>query len=263
MRVMENGRLAWYRDDADETFWGRHWVETFNPEVFDLADKGWLGEMEGVFTRWLPRDGLILDAGCGYGARVVALTMRGWNVDGVDNAPEAVDLARQHRPAAAVQLGDVTRLGVPDGHYAGYVSLGVVEHSKEGPGPFLSEALRVLRPGGVAVISVPHFNLLRRIKARLKQFAKGPGKGRFYQYAFTRSEFVLILERAGFRILQIQSVSPIKGAKDEIGWIAGLLAIPRIGGYFNHALVILFQRLPFLRESAGHMLVVVARKPDA
>jgi hypothetical protein len=52
-----------------------------------------------------------------------------------------------------------------DGSLAGYLSFGVVEHFREGPFVVLTEAFRVLRPGGVAIITTPAPGYARRLKA--------------------------------------------------------------------------------------------------
>ena len=45
--------------------------------------------------------------------------------------------------------------------------MGLVEHWKEGPGAALGEHFRLLKPGGIAIITVPLHNQVRRFKRRL------------------------------------------------------------------------------------------------
>ena len=52
--------------------------------------------------------------------------------------------------------------GLPDGAYGGLLALGSIEHTAEGPRKALAEFYRLLRPGGVAVITVPHGGWPRR-----------------------------------------------------------------------------------------------------
>ena len=42
-----------------------------------------------------------------------------------------------------------------DSSISGYLSFGVIEHFIEGPHEALAEAFRVLRPGGIAIITTP------------------------------------------------------------------------------------------------------------
>ena len=75
----------------------------------------------------------------------------------------------------------------PDNQYDAYISIGVVEHRIDGPEPFLVEANRVLKPGGIAFISVPYVNPLRRFKSLLGCYKhQVTEKEIFYQYAFQK-----------------------------------------------------------------------------
>lgn len=258
VRYVENGRLVYYRSKADAKFWDTHWRKHISPEFYTSASQGNLDWFEKPFTRYLPKSGSILEAGCGLGQYVMALQVRGYEVEGVEWGDETVKSVRTIYPELPVQVGDVTRLTVPDGYYQGYISLGVVEHRREGPGPFLHEAYRVLAPGGIALISVPYFHSLRRLKAWLGLYRKPPTNNlEFYQYAFTAPEFIDILQCNGFEIIDRIPYDGLKGIKDEIPWLNWL--VPHIlqwrGGWRLRTL---------LQYSAlGHMLLVVCRKREA
>ena len=101
---------------------------------------------------------------------------------------------------------------MPDGRYAGYVSLGVVEHRREGPEPFLREAFRILADGGTAIFSVPHFHLLRRVKARLGIFSRPPGDREFYQFAYAGPELRRLLTSVGFEVVEEHHWNAVKGS---------------------------------------------------
>ena len=54
--------------------------------------------------------------------------------------------------------GDILDLKYPDAHFDAYISQGVIEHFEEGPQQALNEAWRVLKPDGLAFITVPYLN---------------------------------------------------------------------------------------------------------
>lgn len=262
-RCVENGRLVYYNLAADGAFWDGHWNTHINPEHYDWFAKGNLGYFEDIFPRWLPREGRILEGGCGPGYYVLALRALGYDAEGVDFASETVKAVKRLRDNLPIKFGDVTALDVPDNIYSGYVSLGVVEHEKDGPEAFLKEAMRILKPGGVAVVSVPWFHPLRRRKAEKNRYDDHPGSLEFYQYAFTEEEFTSILEDCGFEILHIDSYDPLKGLKDEVPFFARMRKWPFLGRFLLRLMGILLNMVKPLGKRLGHMLVVVARKPEA
>jgi len=255
-RVVENGRLAYYLAPADAEFWDNHWKAYLSPKTYTWAEQGALGEFEQPFTRYLPRQGRILEAGCGLGQYVLALRERGYEAEGVEWASETVEAVRTLYPDLPIRVGDVTRLEVPDGTYSGYISLGVVEHSREGPEAFLQEAWRVLEPGGVALISVPYFHPMRRLKARLGLY-RGQSDGlEFYQYAFTETEFTALLQAAGFEIIDQMLYDGFKGVKDEIPLLRQMFKWRGIGWRLQRWL----RSWEWAERNLGHMILFVCRK---
>lgn len=256
VRVVEDGRLSYYKESATSSYWESVWDSALNKRSYRGAEKGRLGGFERAFTRWLPKEGRILEAGCGLAHRVLALRMRGYNVEGVDFAERTVQRVRELFPGLPIRAGDVTRLQVPDGYYNGYISLGVVEHRQQGPQPFLDEAYRLLTAGGVALISVPYFHALRRLKARWGLYRGTPAGLQFYQYAYSEEEIRRHVVAAGFQVEASMAYEGFKGIKDEIA-----------GAYYFLRFV---QGVPLLGWGVkrwlkhcwlGHMILLVCRKP--
>jgi len=257
-RKVEGQRLVYYLYTADADFWDNHWRIHLSPEIYKRAEQGNLGRLEDPFTRYLPRQGRILEAGCGLGQYVLALRARGYEAEGVEWGTETVRTVRELWPDLPIRVGDVTNLDVPDGYYAAYISLGVVEHRQEGPEPFLHEAWRVLAPGGVVLISVPYLHPLRRLKARLGLYRGRTDGLEFYQYAFTREEFSDIVREAGFEILETRSHGGFKGVKDEIPLIRRMLGWWGVGWL----LIRLLYRWRYAEQHLGNMLMIIGRKPE-
>lgn len=90
----------------------------------------------------------------GYGSSVLAETAE--SVAGLTGSPEAVALASAAYPAPNVDYRrvDLPSLPFPEDHFDVVVALGVIENL-ENPEGLVSEARRVLKRGGVLVISVP------------------------------------------------------------------------------------------------------------
>jgi SAM-dependent methyltransferase len=99
LRTVENDRLVYYRESADNPeFWTAHWEGIDVAGILSVAREQYLGDYKQVFLRDLPRDEPILEAGCGYGRYVLALQARGYDVTGVEFSPETVERALRAAP---------------------------------------------------------------------------------------------------------------------------------------------------------------------
>src|SRR5579871_6418260 len=104
--------------------------------------------------------GHVLDAGCGAGALTELLARRGYQVTAVDDSNEFVchALARLQRagltPQVHVEQQDLQTLDFPEAAFDAVVCGEVLEHLADDRGATRRLA-RVLRPGGVMVLTVP------------------------------------------------------------------------------------------------------------
>ena len=203
--------LAYYSRAAEARFWSEHWGGHSVDEMIGIA-------RESPLTT-LVLDGLagapgrrVLEAGCGLGQYVLLLRDRGFAAAGVDWSEDAL---RACRVTAAVPLArmDLRALAIRDASFDACVSLGVVEHDAAGPDAILAEMARVLVRGGVLVASVPYWNGVRRATApwvMAQNHAARRRGGAFYQYAFTRAEFLAALVHHGF---VVHSTTPYDPAR--------------------------------------------------
>ncbi len=256
VRRAENSRLAYYTSAADPAFWDNHWDADLSPRDYAAALQGSLGFFNDIFPRHLPRTGRILEAGCGLGKLVVALRKRRYECEGVDFSDRTIRRVRAVLPDLPVRTADVLHLDVPDGYYAGCISLGVMEHHQAGPEPFLQEAHRVLAKEGVLLVSVPHFHGLRRLKSRLGLYRGEPDGLGFYQYAFREAEMTRLLEACRFRVDAVYGYDPFKGLKDEIPSVLKLFACPGIGRRLERA----WRSSAWAQRRLGHMILFACRK---
>jgi SAM-dependent methyltransferase len=105
----------------------------------------------------LPAGARILDAGCGSGRTLDELRDYG-AVSGLELSEEGVAAARQ-RGHADVQQGRVEELPWPDASFDLVTCLDVIEHTPDDRAT-LRELLRVTRPGGHLLATVPAYQAL-------------------------------------------------------------------------------------------------------
>jgi SAM-dependent methyltransferase len=129
------------RAAATGLFRWRYWRGLRRPPLAALRDR---------------EPGRLLDVGSGRGDLGVTLRGRGWDVTGLEPAPDACEAARR-RGVATVQ-GTLTTIGA--GALAGDYDAVVFQHSLEHvaePLDDLRAAHALLRSGGLILISLPNF----------------------------------------------------------------------------------------------------------
>ena len=96
----------------------------------------------------------VCDLGCGPGHIARYLHDAGATVFGVDLSPQMIAQARQLTPDISFREGDMTALDMPDDTLAGIVAFySIVNLSEESLPTVFGEMERVLRPGGVLLLS--------------------------------------------------------------------------------------------------------------
>jgi 2-polyprenyl-3-methyl-5-hydroxy-6-metoxy-1,4-benzoquinol methylase len=119
----------------------------------------------------------VLDLGCGSGAYTRELVRLGAKVTATEIAPTPLALAKRNLAELAepvdFRLEDAQALDLPDGAFDRVLLTEVIEHVPQ-PERAVAEAARVLRPGGVLVVSTPSrfspMNLAYDLKRRVRRY---------------------------------------------------------------------------------------------
>lgn len=161
-----------------------------------------------MYLPYLSKDDLILEAGSGLSGVVITLREMGYNVMGLDYAVNALQISREHTPDLPLLAGDVHKLPFEDNSLGAYLSFGVLEHFEHGMGEALKEAYRVLKPSGIAVITIPYPNLVWKLAQwRREQQGKTLIDEDFYESTYTREELVHEVTSVGFDVIKAQPTS--------------------------------------------------------
>lgn len=163
--------------------------------------------------------GEALDVGMGPGRLAAALTARGWTASGLDASPAMVQAARARLPAARERLvvGELEQLPFGDGAFDAVIATGVLEYAGD-LDRAVGELARVLRPGGIAVVSVAnaaspasrwltrfYYPAVRLVKAIVPAARPAPRP----IPPPSRARFEAALRVAGFRAVSRRPVAPV------------------------------------------------------
>jgi SAM-dependent methyltransferase len=123
-----------------------------------LAEENyWFRRHEVVYQRLadLCADRKVLEAGCGEGYGADLIAGRADRVIGLDYDDSAVAHVRARYPRVEMHQGNLAELPLADGAVDVVVNFQVIEHLWD-QGQFVAECFRVLRRGGVLLMSTPN-----------------------------------------------------------------------------------------------------------
>jgi ubiquinone/menaquinone biosynthesis C-methylase UbiE len=95
----------------------------------------------------------LLDIGCGAGGALIVAREAGAEVAGLDASAAMVDEASQQLPGARIEVGEMEELPFADASFDAVTAFNALQFAAD-PINVLSEARRVLGPGGVVAVLV-------------------------------------------------------------------------------------------------------------
>ncbi len=153
-----------------------------------------------------PPEALVLDVGCGDGARTLANLPKG--AIGLDLSRRGLELAAETVPGARLVQGEMGQLPLADRSVDAITAYHAVFHvpRSEHSGVY-REFARVLVPGGTLLMTLPggRFQTVRRGWMGGKMFFSSPGRDRTLEQ----------LQAAGFERLRTETVGDPLGSTSE------------------------------------------------
>lgn len=192
-------RQAW------ENIWDTASVERELAEIeYDRAKKNMY-----TYLAYLNKSGIHLEAGSGLSAVVITLRKMGYNVLGLDYAEKALRTSHAYDATLPLLVGDVHALPHATNSLDSYLSFGVLEHFEHGMSPALAEAFRILKPGGILVLTIPYPNIVNRYVAWRRKIRGVTvlNDDDFYESTYTREALVQNVTQVGFKLETVQPTS--------------------------------------------------------
>jgi len=192
----------------------RYWetMEQFDRSDFNLPTPGALARRMSVSRRRLgaiaalldknPTDARLLDVGCSRGQFVEAAAQFGYRAEGVEPAPRLAAAARD--AGLNVHTGLLEEQHFPEHSFDAVTLFEVVEHLRD-PRSLVSECHRILRPGGILLLSTGNTDSwtvsFMGAKWDYFQIALDGGHISFFNPASVQQ----LAEACGFKVARIQT----------------------------------------------------------
>jgi len=175
----------------------------------------------------------VLDLGCGNGRWYRVFKEKRVDYFGIDNSEKLIEIAKENFPEAKFFVGDALSLPFQDNFFDKVYSIALLHHipSEDFRIKVLKETKRVLKPGGILILTCWKIHGLREILALLKYtFLKIIGKSKLdfkdffvpwgkqtlrYYHFFTQRELENLLRKVGFEILDSGMVKNKRGNRQN------------------------------------------------
>lgn len=175
-----------------------------------------------LFSKYLNEGDKILDLGCGNGRLLDFFKDKNIIYTGTDNSEKLMEIARKRNPEANFLITDSLSLPFQDNCFDKVFCIAVLHHipSVNFRKQFIKEAQRVLRPGGILIVTVWNlwsrrdtfkkiikFSILKVLKKTRLDFKDifVPWQNKIdrYVHCFTKKELNKLVKGAGFKIMEI------------------------------------------------------------
>ena len=176
-------------------------------------------DLQGFYLPAEPH-GRLLEVGCGGGKMLKRMAELGWQVEGLDSDPIAVEKARGD--GLQVHHGTLEAQEYPQSHFDAITMCHLIEHVYH-PLRLLEQCYRILKPGGSLVIVTPNIESWgHRMFGRDWRGLEPPR----HLHIFTMQSLLRLTEHAGFQ--KLRAWTSVRGG----GWIFMASRSVRIKGKY-------------------------------
>ena len=161
-------------------------------------------------SRHAPKPGRVLEVGAGDGYFLYAARKAGWQTEGLELSQPRIDRAKEWF-GVTLKCADLLNAPFPDGSFDAITMFQLIEHVHD-PKALLIRANRLLKPGGIMMLSTPNVLAYAR-KNRDVNSWRIPR----HLFFFTPKTLVRTAESLGFEVLRKQ-LRFFAALEESLGW---------------------------------------------
>lgn len=141
-----------------------------------------------IIEKFIDKDKLVIDMGCGAGEWVDILNSNNFNCIGIDFSYNLIELCKSRYPNYLFYCCDIRKTEFPNDYCDALISWGVIEHDEDGIDASISEFYRLLKKDGIAIITVPYDNIEARNFSKLLYYENNDNE--FFQYYLDENDIM-------------------------------------------------------------------------
>jgi len=193
-----------YRNRKNKDYWNSRWNDI--PADKPMTNKS-VYPLKYALQTVHSKNGSILEAGCGAGRILRYFHDLDYDITGFDFIEVAVEKLRKADNTLKVEVGDITNLNYGDEEFRYLLAYGLYHNLEHGLDDAIVESWRVLEKSGRICASFRADNIQTRLTDWLankkNKKVKSDEPLEFHKLNLTKSEFILLFERAGFKVEKV------------------------------------------------------------
>ena len=188
------------------SYYNRYWSRAQDVSDQDVTTPERKDRLLKALKKYCVPGAPVLDLGCGWGMFTAVMRSAGYQAVGLDISEKAIERARLNHPEVEYNILDADgSIPFEDDSFSAVWSTEVIEHVLDVP-EFLNEINRVIRPGGIFILTTPYHGLAKNLLIVFAGFDRHFKVDGSHIRFFNRRSLTQSLGRSGFQSLIVRGI---------------------------------------------------------